>query len=456
MLDSRIKKLVQDCEMQIVGHKIFVRMKDIPMYLSKKTRDSIRNRYSHSIEVGLSTEYILDALSCNLEHFVNLNFYNLGKIVGLVHDIGHTAFSHSGEVILDNALKKASRALGVEIRFDANINNFRRIEKYRLFAPLPKRVKKYALASLLKRPNELKKYPEYLYLQEYLKEAIAIEEDYLNKNGIKFKNRVGKTVLNQAMDLADENRYRVTDIIDSLNIYSKVELSEILQEMIKSEVTLKEISKYAYIDKDIYKTLLDKKVKNITIKELLITLLHKESHAKTEFQNLMNSISMAFNRNVYLKEDGAVEFINANIEALREDFKKIGAKYIWGSKKVQRIRNQYIHYFKDVVNYFLFNNYNIDFIDSTTYANALKSLKSKNLNPKEKRVKELMLLRNFLGGLTNPKIMQLYKLIELEKFEKKYGLKIQDKKRDKLIHKTSIKEFKKSLDKYKDSLKVFV
>ena len=444
MINRDTKKIVQDCEMQIVGHKIFVRMKDIPMYLSKKTRDSIRNRYSHSIEVGLSTEYILDAISNNLRTEADLNFFNIAKIVGFVHDIGHTAFSHDGEVILDKALKKASKELDTQIRFDANINNFRRIEKYRLFALLPKDIEKYALASLLKRPKELKKYPEFIYIKEYLKEAIKIEENFLNQNGITFKNSFGRTILSQAMDLADENRYRVTDIIDSLNIYSKGKLSEILLQTVTSKITLKELSKFVTIDTNI---LLDKNSHKITVKEMLITLLNQESKAKTEFQNFMNAISMSFNRNLYLTENGKLDFINKKLEALRDDFQKIGAKYIWGSKRVKKIKNQYLHYFKDVVNYFLFSDYNIDFIDSVTYAKALKNLKEENLNPQEKRIKELTLLRNFLGGLTNPKIMELYKAIKIEEFEKEFGYSIS--KKEKLIRKTSMKEFKKKLQKYK-------
>ena len=99
---------VEECELGIVGHKVFVRLKDIPMYLSKHTKDSIRNRYSHSVEVGLSTEYMLNHLSVQLGSDVDLNFFKVGKIVGLLHDIGHTAFSHDGETILDKMLQKAS------------------------------------------------------------------------------------------------------------------------------------------------------------------------------------------------------------------------------------------------------------------------------------------------------------------------------------------------------------
>ena len=73
-MSSSTVTVIEECEMDIVGHKIFVRLKDIPMYISKKTKDSIRNRYSHSIEVGLSTEYILNHLSRELGDDIDLKF----------------------------------------------------------------------------------------------------------------------------------------------------------------------------------------------------------------------------------------------------------------------------------------------------------------------------------------------------------------------------------------------
>jgi dGTP triphosphohydrolase len=217
MLENFDENLIQESEMFIIGHKIFVRLKDIPMYLSKKTRDSIRNRYSHSIEVGMSTEYILNNVSKQLGNDVNLNFFKIAKIIGLIHDIGHTAFSHDGELILDAMLQEASASLGTTIRFNANINNFRRISKYGLFDLLPDNIKKYATASLVKRKKDLKQYPEYLHLKNDLRYAIKLEEKYLATKGITLHNTTQKTILCQAMDLADENRYRVTDIIDALN-----------------------------------------------------------------------------------------------------------------------------------------------------------------------------------------------------------------------------------------------
>lgn len=441
---------VEECEMDIVGHKVFVRLKDIPMYLSKSTKDSIRNRYSHSIEVGLSTEYMLNHLSAQLGDDVDLNFFKIAKIVGFLHDIGHTAFSHDGEIILDKMLQKASESFKTPLRFNANLNNFRRILKYEFYDNLPEDVRQYAFASLVKRVGELEEYPEYLYLKSYVKDAIALEEKYLGSKGISIQNTTGKTILCQAMDLADENRYRVTDIIDALNIYSKEKLQEILLRSIKSEVRVKDVRKLVHLktlNVPGYEALHYDKMK---IKDLLIALLKRSSNAKTEFQNTMNSISMAFNRNFRLGDDGKLVPVDREIEELRRDFQKVAAKYIWGSKKVQKIKKPFSHYFMTVADYFINKEFDIDLIDSNTYKEVLTHLNNSDLSIETYQREKLSLLRNFLGGLTNHKIIELYKKIALVKFEVKLGYKLEN--RDKLVDKNSVESFEKKLEKYSQRL----
>ncbi len=441
---------VEECEMDIIGHKVFVRLKDIPMYLSKRTKDSIRNRYSHSVEVGLSTEYILNNLSARLGNDVDLNFFKVGKIVGLLHDIGHTAFSHDGETILDKMLKKASESFDKPLRFNANLNNFRRILKYEFYDNLPEDVRKYAFASLVKRVHELEEYPEYLYLKDYVQDAIALEEKYLASKGIVIKNTTGKTILCQAMDLADENRYRVTDIIDSLNIYSKAKLQEILLRSIKSEVRVKDLRKLVHLKTLSVPGYEEVHYDKMKIKDLLIALLERSSNAKTEFQNTMNSISMAFNRNFMLREDGKVVPVDDEIEALRKEFQKIAANYLWGSKKVQNIKKPFSHYFTTVADYFINKEFDLELIDSNTYKEAIGTLKQSDISKESYQREKLRLMRNFLGGLTNHKIIELYKMIALLKLEVKLGYKLEN--RDKLVGKNSVESFEKKLKKQSQRL----
>jgi len=442
--------LIEECEMHIVGHKIFVRMKDIPMYLSKKTKDSIRNRYSHSLEVGLSTEYLLNHVSRELGHDVNLNFFKIAKIVGMVHDIGHTAFSHDGEVILDKMLRKASTSFSTPIRFNANLNNFRRIEKYGLFDLLPEDIKKYAFSSLIKRKKELDQYPEYLDMKDDLEYAIELEEKYLASKGIKIKNVTDRTILCQAMDLADENRYRVTDIIDALNIYSKQKLKEILVRSVKSEVRIKDIRKLVSLKVGKVESESYSHSDKMKVKDLLIMLLNQESHAKTEFQNVMNSISMAFNRNFILNQNGKLIPCDKEIEKLREDFHKVAATYLWGSKKIKNIKKPFNHYFTTVADHFINDDFDIDIIDSSTYKKALLALEKENIAEDVHTRKKLLLVRNFLGGLTNLKIIELYKKIKLSEFESSLGYEID--KREKILARDSLYEFEKKLGKYSHRL----
>lgn len=449
-LSPKVFQAVEECEMDIVGHKIFVRLKDIPMYISKKTKDSIRNRYSHSIEVGLSTEYILNHLSRELGDGVDLNFFKIGKIVGFLHDIGHTAFSHDGELILDKMLQEASASLSKPIRFNANLNNFRRIQKYGFYDNLPEDVQHYAYASLLKRKSELDEYPEYLYLKAYLKNAIIMEETYLASKGISIKNTAHKTILCQAMDIADENRYRVTDIIDSLNIYSKEKLQEIILRSITSEVRVKDIRKLVHLKTLKIPGYEEVHYDKIKIKDLLISLLSLSSNAKTEFQNTMNSISMAFNRNLKLTKEAKLVPVNEELELLRREFNKIAAKYIWGSKKVDNIKKPFNHYFITVADYFINKDFDIDLIDSHTYKQALITLDVSDIKEEQYTEKRLSLLRNFLGGLTNLKIIELYKEILILNFEKKLGYPLV--KSEKLVEKNTIELLEKKLKKYNNRL----
>lgn len=82
-----------------------------------------------------------------------------------------------------------------------------------------------------------------------------------------------------------------------------------------------------------------------------------------------------------------------------------------------------------------------------TYKKVLLALRHKAFSKKEKRREELILLRNFLGGLANYKIMELFRAIKVETFEKEHRYSVE--KKEKLIYQVSMRGFEKKLDKYK-------
>ena len=159
----------------------------------------------------------------------------------------------------------------------------------------------------------------------------------------------------------------------------------------------------------------------------------------------MNAISMAFNRNFRLREDGKLVPVDAEIEALRKEFQKVAAKYLWGSKKVQNIKKPFSHYFTTVADYFINKEFDMELIDSNTYKEALTELSKSDVSKEVYLREKLSLIRNFLGGLTNHKIIELYKKIALVKFEATLGYKLEN--RDKLVDKHTVEAFEKKLEK---------
>ena len=81
-----------------------------------------------------------------------------------------------------------------------------------------------------------------------------------------------------------------------------------------------------------------------------------------------------------------------------------------------------------------------------TLSDVEVALENEDIGEDERRYKRLLLIRNFLGGLTNLKIIELYKQIKLSEYEAVLGHEID--KREKFWARVSIKEFEKKLGKY--------
>lgn len=96
-----------------------------------------------------------------------------------------------------------------------------------------------------------------------------------------------------------------------------------------------------------------------------------------------------------------------------------------------------------MANYFVQEKFNYDFIDSSTYKQELMTLKKEKIDKSVKRGKELLLIRNFLGALTNLKTIELYKKIKLHTFEIQHNCRVD--KSEKWIKGISIETFEKKL-----------
>ena len=96
----------------------------------------------------------------------------------------------------------------------------------------------------------------------------------------------------------------------------------------------------------------------------------------------------------------------------QNDFHSIAAKYLWGSQKIQKIKEPFKHYFTYVANYFINEDFDINIMDSRTYKKALIQLRKEHLDETHFTREKLLLMRNFLGGLTNLKVIELYKKIK--------------------------------------------
>lgn len=347
------RKLVREILLQ----PRFLKLKYIGMAIDYSLdRDRKEDRYSHSIEVANSCEVISDNISKKLG--LEIDYRNAGYIVGLLHDIGHTAFGHEGEQVLNLISKDKG------FSFNGNSNNYIVIERYGFLNKVED--KDYILASLAKHPGDL--YSTQEHIKRLIEKSVKEDKEFLEKNGLKATN-IKKTIQCQVMDIADENCYIISDLIDSLNILTYREFCKILR---------KELNK--------------------KIAEDIILSIYK---SKKSFVDKMQKYFYLFSEN-FILENGIIIPENEEIEEIRKSFAKINRKYILGNKKIKKIRKQNKVVLKKVFSFYM-ENKNIDLIPSKFYRRELSKAKNKE--------EFLILIRDMLGSLTDKGIKKLYRRI---------------------------------------------
>lgn len=178
-----------------------------------KSSSFFRNRLTHSLEVSQIATSIarLLSISCNPELFsvYKVRMYDddihLIEAAALAHDIGHPAFGHKGERVL-NELGKAH-----DIRFEGNAHNFRILRK------LEKKEPKVSGLNLT--PRTLLAINKYMVKEDKETKKFMFAEDHIYLQDI--RNKVEglektRTLDVQIIELADDIAYAVHDLEDGL------------------------------------------------------------------------------------------------------------------------------------------------------------------------------------------------------------------------------------------------
>lgn len=192
---------------RILYSSSFRRLQGKMQILGIESTAFFRNRLTHSLEVSQIAHSIAVnvGMMCSDEH---LKMYQDDIYVidaaALAHDIGHPAFGHKGERVLDDLAKQNGS------RFEGNAQNFR------VLRTLEKKEPKILGLNLTNRT--LMAINKYIVREDDNVDKFMFASDYDYLDGI--RNRVGlqrqRTLDVQIIELADDIAYSVHDLEDAL------------------------------------------------------------------------------------------------------------------------------------------------------------------------------------------------------------------------------------------------
>lgn len=192
----------------------FRRLQGKTQFLGISSDKFFRNRLTHSLEVSQIAVGIAQKLNFHINEKIGKTLYDMEDIfvlqsASLAHDLGHSAFGHNGENVLNNICKTLKMKEG----FESNGQTLR------ILMDLEKKSPNYnglnlTLRTLLSVVKYNKPFtydsPKSLYHKNYEILTKAIEKYNL-------QNYV-RTLDVQIVDLADEIAYSVHDLEDCLNL----------------------------------------------------------------------------------------------------------------------------------------------------------------------------------------------------------------------------------------------
>lgn len=191
-----------------------------------------RNRLTHSLEVAQLARSMASSIAKNCKEpsmYQNDEMYLL-EAAALAHDIGHPAFGHKGERVLDEIAKSHN------LRFEGNAQNFKVLRKLEKKEP--------EITGLNLTNRTLLAINKYLVVESDKVKKFMYADDYGYLQRIRRRANLEniRTLDVQIIDLADEIAYAVHDLEDALAL-RYFTIDELLYEMKK--------------DKDVHKLLLE-------------------------------------------------------------------------------------------------------------------------------------------------------------------------------------------------------
>lgn len=277
---------------RILYSSSFRRLQGKMQILGVESTAFFRNRLTHSLEVSQIACSIANEINKSLNNQViydNSDMYLL-QAAALAHDIGHPAFGHKGERVLDTIAKESD----LNLRFEGNAQNFRVLRLLEKKGPDFKGLN-LTYRTLL----AINKYiiDEGINSKKFMyREDFDFLEKIRNQNGL---NNI-RTLDVQIIDLADEIAYAVHDLEDALSL------------------------RYFNIDELLYKLNIDDEIYNIFNKEFVLEA--REYAMKSKSYETIQEYSQVFRKKMTsLLTHKFIEDITLS-EISEEDAKKHGTK----------------------------------------------------------------------------------------------------------------------------------
>ncbi|PDP68973.1 deoxyguanosinetriphosphate triphosphohydrolase family protein [Prevotella intermedia] len=203
----------------------FRRLQGKMQIMGIKSDAFFRNRLTHSLEVAqiaTSIAFLLSkACKCILDEEIYKDDIYVLEAAALAHDIGHPAFGHKGERVLDEIAKT------IDKRFEGNAQNFRVLRNLE--------VKDNEWKGLNLTYRTLLAINKYIVKEDKEVKKFMYEDDYKFLDDIRRENNLQgvRTLDVQIIEIADDIAYAVHDLEDGLAL-RKFNVDEILY-LLKAE-----------------------------------------------------------------------------------------------------------------------------------------------------------------------------------------------------------------------------